>query len=254
MTTRSSLAPILFLLQTTICQAIAVSILFVVWSLSHSLEASLACSALMGFIAAHILALSPPWQILNSVLPLAIASAFAVQIPGWVFMLLFIGSLLTYAPAFWTRVPYYPTHRAAYALVLAELPIDKPFTFIDIGCGTGDLLFFLSERRPHGRFVGVEIGVLPWLIAKVKSLVSAHSAVSIRFQNMWKLNLIDYDIVYTFLSPAPMERLWQKAKREMKPGASFITNSFQTPEAATYTVPVKHERQSALYVHKIPLK
>jgi trans-aconitate methyltransferase len=138
--------------------------------------------------------------------------------------------------------------------VLAELPTDRPFTFIDVGCGMGDLLLFLSKRRPQGRFVGIEIGVLPWLIAKVKALIRGRSAVAIRFQSMWKVDLSGYDVVYTFLSPAPMERLWTKAKREMRPGATFITNSFQTPETASYTIPVKDERQSVLYVHKMPPK
>ncbi len=251
MTTRSSLAPLLFLLQTTICQTIAVSVLFVVWNLSQSLAGALVCGAVAGFIAAHLLALSPSWQILNLILPLAAASALAVQIPAWIFLILFLGSVLTYAPAFWTRVPYYPTHRAAYACILAELPIDTPFTFVDIGCGTGDLLLFLAKRRPQGRFVGIEIGATPWLIAKVKSLALARSSVSIRFQSMWNLDLAHYDIVYTFLSPAPMERLWNKAKDEMRPGTTFITNSFATPEVPSYTIPVKHERQSTLFVHKI---
>jgi hypothetical protein len=252
MTNRGSLAPVLFLLQTAVCQAIAASVLVIMWGFSQSLGVSLACSALAGFVASHALALSPPWQLLNLILPLATASAFAVQIPAWVFLLLFVGSLLTYAPAFWTRVPYYPTHRAAYALVLAELPTDRPFTFIDIGCGMGDLLLFLSKRRPLGRFIGVEIGVLPWLIAKVKAVIRGRSTVSIRFQSMWNLDLSEYDVVYTFLSPAPMERLWAKAQSEMKAGSTFITNSFQTPEEPTYTIPVKDERQSVLYVHKMP--
>jgi SAM-dependent methyltransferase len=168
-----------------------------------------------------------------------------------VFLILFLGSLLTYAPAFWTRVPYYPTHRAAYALILAELPNDRPFTFIDIGCGTGDLLLFLSARRPKGRFVGVEIGLIPWFIAKLRSLRTRSSSVTIHFQTMWGLDLGRYDFVYTFLSPAPMERLWSKAKAEMKTGSTFITNTFETPEQASYTIAVKNERQTALYVHRI---
>ncbi len=252
MTTRSPLAPILFSLQTAICQAIAASSLIIIWGVTHSFSVSLVCSALAAFVTSHILALSTPWQLLNLALPLATASAFAVQIPAWVFLLLFLGSLLTYAPAFWTRVPYYPTHRAAYALVLAELPADKTFTFIDIGCGMGDLLIFLSSHRPQGRFVGIEIGLIPWLVAKVKAFLRGRGNVSIRFQSMWRLDLSTYDFVYTFLSPAPMERLWIKAKREMKEESTFITNSFRVPEEADHTISVKDTRRSLLYIHKLP--
>lgn len=251
MSTRSSRAPLLFFLQTVVCQAIAVSVLFVVWQLVQSLPLALSSSALAGFATAHLLGLSAPWCVLNLVLPPALAAALAVQVPAWVFLVLFLGSLLTYAPAFWTRVPYYPTHRAAYALILAELPHDRPFTFIDIGCGTGDLLLFLSVRRPTGRFIGVEIGLVPWFIAKLRSLLARPSSVTVHFQTMWGLDLGRYDFVYTFLSPAPMERLWAKAKEEMKTGSTFITNTFETPEQASYTIAIKNERQTALYVHRI---
>ena len=34
---------------------------------------------------------------------------------------------------------------------------------------------------------------------------------------------------YAFLSPAPMARLSEKLKAEMKPGSCFISNSFAVP-------------------------
>jgi hypothetical protein len=36
-------------------------------------------------------------------------------------------------------------------------------------------------------------------------------------------------VIYAYLSPAPMERLWEKARAEMKPGSLFISNSFAVP-------------------------
>jgi SAM-dependent methyltransferase len=157
-----------------------------------------------------------------------------------------------YAPALWTRVPYYPTSNAAYPLILAELPTDRPFTFVDIGCGFGDLIFFLRKHRPNGTFVGVEIGILPYLVAYGKTIARRERHVTIAYQDMWKLSLADFDFVYAFLSPAAMTRVWKKATTEMKPEATFITNSFETGTAPTYVVPVKDERASSLFIHKMP--
>jgi hypothetical protein len=39
-------------------------------------------------------------------------------------------------------------------------------------------------------------------------------------------------VVYAFLSPAPMPRLWEKICAEMKPGSLFISNSFPVPGQA----------------------
>ncbi|HSX69654.1 MAG TPA: class I SAM-dependent methyltransferase, partial [Pseudomonas sp.] len=41
-----------------------------------------------------------------------------------------------------------------------------------------------------------------------------------------------YDVVYCFLSPAPMAELWTKARSEMRPGSLLISNSFEIPGVA----------------------
>ena len=73
----------------------------------------------------------------------------------------------------------------------------------------------------------------------------------VRFVSMWSLSLSEWDVVYTFLSPAPMSRLWEKVQSEMKTGSLFITNSFAVPAKANRTVVVKDERSSTLYFHDV---
>jgi SAM-dependent methyltransferase len=175
--------------------------------------------------------------------------ALAVELPAWVFLAFFLATIIIYAPAFWTRVPYYPTSKPTYALILAELPTDRPFTFVDIGCGFGDLVLFLARHRPHGVFTGIEIGVLPFCVAYCRSLLRGGGRTHVLFRSMWNLNFAEYDTVYTFLSPAPMERIWQKARHEMKPSSLFITNSFAVPATPSRTVQDKDDRKSVLYFH-----
>jgi trans-aconitate methyltransferase len=159
--------------------------------------------------------------------------------------------LLTYAPALWTRVPYYPTPKAAYGLILAELPHDRSFTFVDIGCGFGDLVHFLSTKRPLGRFIGIEVGPLPWLAATLKKLLLQRKNLEIHYRDMWRFPLAEIDVVYTFLSPAAMPRMWQKVVEEMKPGTCFITLSFPVPAQSDEVITVKDERASKLYLHRM---
>jgi hypothetical protein len=54
--------------------------------------------------------------------------------------------------------------------------------------------------------------------------------------------LAGQDVVYAFLSPAPMKQLWAKAQAEMTPGSLFVSNSFPVPGASrprlsTWTAP-----------------
>jgi hypothetical protein len=67
---------------------------------------------------------------------------------------------------------------------------------------------------------------------------------------MWRADFSQFDYVYTFLSPAAMERIWQKVSREMRPGTTFITNSFPAPHPADEELPIHDDRNGALYIHR----
>ena len=251
MTQPSSTAPLLFALSTVTAQVIGAGVAMVTWEATGSITVALAVATLTTFLVAHFLRLSAPWKLMNCALPISIASSLAVPLPGWVFLTPFLALFAIYAPALWTRVPYYPTSRAAYPLILAELPPDRSFTFIDIGCGMGDLLLFLKQHRSNGYFVGIEIGVVPYLVSTAKALLHGQGRVRVRFQSVYKTDLSEFDFVYAFLSPAAMTQVWHKAYREMKADSTFITNSFEAPVAASYQVNIKDHRKGVLFVHKM---
>lgn len=252
MTRPSPTAPLWFIVKTVASQSVAFATALMTWNITESTLSSLVMASLSALLIATLLGMSKPWRVLNVALPTAVTISFSAALPSWAFLAPLITMAAIYAPALWTRVPYYPTNITAYPLILAELPTDRPFTFVDIGCGFGDLIFFLRKHRPNGTFVGVEIGILPYLVAYSKTILSRDERVTIAYQDMWKLSLADFDFVYAFLSPAAMTRVWKKATKEMKPEATFITNSFETGTTPTYIVQVKDERASSLFIHKMP--
>jgi hypothetical protein len=68
---------------------------------------------------------------------------------------------------------------------------------------------------------------------------------------MWRTDFAQFDYVYTFLSPAAMERIWEKVSHEMSPGSTFITNSFPVPHPADEELAVRDERNGRLYIHRM---
>jgi hypothetical protein len=59
-------------------------------------------------------------------------------------------------------------------------------------------------------------------------------------------------VVFAYLSPVPMAELWEKARREMKPGSSFISNTFAVPEfPPQQTVQVDDLHHSSLYIWRM---
>jgi hypothetical protein len=250
MSEQRALTPLRFVLFSTIAQAAAAALVWLVWAASGTLSAALALGALLAFAMAHLVALPLPWQFLNLILPPAIATTLAVELPPTLFLLLLCASLCVYAPALWSRVPYYPTTRSAYGVLLAQLPSDRPCTFIDLGCGSGELLLFLAQHRPLGRFIGVEVGILPWLLSTVRARLWGRGRVLIYFRSIWSVDLSQYDFVYAFLSPAPMERLWQKVQAELNPNATFISNSFPAPATPSERISLKNNRGGDLFLYK----
>jgi hypothetical protein len=246
-----ALGPLLFLLETFLCQVIACGGAVVAWDYVPNGASAIFASTIVATTLALLLRLPTSWVAINTLLPPSIAVSLCTEIPGWFFLGPLAILLCVYAPAFWTRVPYYPTSKAAYPLILADLPPNTPFTFIDIGCGFGDLLFFLSKHRPNGTFVGIEIGVLPYLCGKARARIHGRGNVTISFSDLSRYSLSSFDYVYAFLSPAAMPRVWQKAVSEMPAGSTFITNSFETPAEATYKVDIKDSRGSTLFIHRI---
>jgi SAM-dependent methyltransferase len=42
-------------------------------------------------------------------------------------------------------------------IVLAHVPSDRPIRLLDVGCGTGSLLYRLSDALPHATLVGIDL-------------------------------------------------------------------------------------------------
>lgn len=240
-----------FIAKSALAQTLALAISIVSWPILNSIPVTVAVATITAICAARFVNLPTAWQVINCVIPAATLASLALEIPGFIYLVPLVIMALIYAPTLLTRVPYYPTQRQAYALLLAELPTDRPFRFLDIGSGFGDLLIFLSKQRPNGTFVGIELGPLPWLVARVKSALSADRNTAMLCRDMWRFDVSDFDYVYTFLSPAAMERVWTKVSNEMRPGSSFITNSFPVPAPASEELAIRDERQSKLYIHRL---
>lgn len=119
------------------------------------------------------------------------------------------------------RVPLFPSSREVWP-ALAEL-LPRGGHFVDLGCGAGGGLRRLAQDRPDATIVGVEASPLLWLLCRWRLRGTRAQAWR---GDLWAQDLARFDVVYVFLSPAPMARLWRKAQREMRPGSLLISNGF----------------------------
>lgn len=157
---------------------------------------------------------------------------------------------LVFRGAFSGRVPpYWSSNRAAQAL--AELLIHTPpAKLIDLGAGMGSLTAPLAHLLKGTLISGIENALIPWLTGYVRC--KRISNCKWIFGDFWETHLADYDVVYAFLSPEPMGKLWRKATDEMRPGTLFVSNSFPVPDVGpAFIVDVDDPRQTRLYCYRI---
>jgi hypothetical protein len=213
-------------------------------------QITLLLAMLQGGIAA-IIALrqdAPSWWIgihLGFVPLMVVVQRLEID-PYW-FLCIFLLLLLVFWRTDKSRVPLYLTNRVTAAAVTGLIPAG-PQKIIDLGCGEAGLLCQLASARPDCSFVGIEHAPLTWLIAWLRT--RHHPNITIQRGNFWVENLTEYPLVYTFLSPAPMLQLWQKAKTEMAPEAVLVSNSFEIPGiCAERVIQVSDRRATRLYLY-----
>lgn len=163
------------------------------------------------------------WQVINLFFPPLLWLTLQSEIDPLWFLAGFALLALTSLGTLRTRVPLYLSSPRAAEAVAARLPANA--RVLDLGCGLGGPLARLGKLRPDAALAGIEAAPLNWLIARLRLLGRAR----IQLGSLWNSDLSDQDVVYAYLSPAPMPRLWEKARAEMRPGSLFISNTFAVP-------------------------
>lgn len=193
------------------------------------------------------------WQLFNLLLVPSIVLYEYTSLPAGILIIACLVSILIYLPTFWTRIPYYPTSNQTYQ-VISDVLRDKfsenqKFSFLDLGCGFSDFLCYLSKNHPDSEFYGTDISPLPCIVSKIRSFFRKNLKISC--VSFWNMDFSKYDVIYAFLAPPPMEKLWEKVQKEMKKGSLFISNSFEVPHSPDKTIEINDKRKCKIMLFNI---
>jgi hypothetical protein len=211
-------------------------------------------AGLQGCFAAIVsmLLLGPRWWIpIHMGFFPAIIGATRLHLPPTVYATGFIVLALIYWSSFRTQVPLFLSNRITVYRLAIWLADERPLKVLDVGSGTGSFARRLAQMRPDWQIGGIETAPAPYLLSRW--LARKCPNLNLVRGDFWQHSLAGYDVVYAFLSPAPMEEFWRKARREMAPGSLLISNSFTIPEVTPDSViTVDDRRQTLLYVYRLP--
>lgn len=205
-------------------------------------------AAILGYAAG----LARWWFPIQLLFAPALVLMLKVNIPSGIYLAAFLIMLVVYWSTFRSQVPLYLSSKRVWQTLEELLPpakADNNFTFMDIGSGMGGVLTHLARVRPDGRYFGVENAPLPYLLSRLKIKLGKHSNCHVLWGSMWACDLAPYDVVFAYLSPVPMEQLWQKVAAEMRPGSLFVSNSFAIPQhPPQYSITLDDLHHSTLYI------
>ena len=165
---------------------------------------------------------------------------------GIFFILEVIGAVI--AP-----VPFVPVPRSVVAAIMNLLPLEHGGTLYDLGSGDGRVVFAAAHQYPQATAIGVEKAPLPFLLAWWHAHIHAHTNARTLRQDLFKTSLSNASVVFMYLMPNVLERLYPKLVKELAKGTPVISCDFTFKDReVSHIIPVLNgkKRSHTLYVYE----
>ncbi len=149
-----------------------------------------------------------------------------------------------------------PTSRRATRALARTIEKYKPGArnFYDLGCAHGALSLRIKKILPRLKIYAIDNGAVRIFFANLKSKILKRK-INFQKQNIFKIDLRNADMVYTYLWYDLMPILEKKLQKELRQGAVVITNTshFQnwqpTEKVATHSKVSKIPDFETLFVY-----
>ncbi len=219
------------------------------WALARELGAGAAwCMAAGLLLSAALAAVNEGWRrrgIAALGFPLSAgALGAAAALPAWAWLLPLLPLLLAYPLRAWRDAPFFPT--PASALQGLDAVVSPPRRVLDAGSGLGHGLAALHRLWPQAQLQGLEWSPLLAAVCRLRCRFA-----EVRRADMWAASWAGHDGVYLFQRPESMARAWDKACRELAPGAWLASLEFPVPGLAPAAC-LQRAGERPLWVYRVP--
>jgi len=127
-----------------------------------------------------------------------------------------------------TGVPFVPTPRKYFKVLFKEVKLKDSDVVYDLGCGTGSFLF-AAKKAGAKNLIGYELSPALVLVAKVLNFFK-RAEIKFICGNFMKVDISDATFIYIFLVGPVLPNIWDKIKKETKPGTIVVSLSSQIPK------------------------
>lgn len=146
-----------------------------------------------------------------------------------------------------SAVPTFPSVQKQILEVIAVSDVSEAATIYELGSGWGGLAHAIGECFPEMSVRGFEVSPLPYLVSKLRQ----RSNVRFTRADLFKLDLLDANVLVFYLSPWHAKELAVILRGALKPGTLIISSGFPLPEwEIEQTVFVQGGLENAVYVYR----
>jgi hypothetical protein len=146
---------------------------------------------------------------------------------------------------------FVPTSPIRIKALLDTLPMKRQALLVDLGCGDGRILVE-AQKRYGVRALGFEVNPLAYLFAKIRTM--GRRGVEVRWQNFWKSDFKEADVVFCYLFPDVMKDLGAKLRSELPKGARVASCNFPIPgwHPSQVVHPESDRHNDPIYIYHTP--
>lgn len=155
--------------------------------------------------------------------------------------------LLTAVIAGLKGAPWVPTKRGLIEGVVAELPIEPDMTVYDLGCGDGRVLQALAAKHPQAHYIGHELFLLPFFIAKLRTWSSKN--IRIAFKDVTRNEYPNADMIFLFWMSDSSKKLLSRITKTLRPGCLIAVEGWAPIEAEPIHI-IRPKNHIPVYVYR----
>lgn len=129
---------------------------------------------------------------------------------GTFFYVLFFLFAVSAAYASYRGAPFVPTRTKDLHQALGVVAHEsKKRHAIDLGCGTGSLLFVLANKYPDMQLHGYDVSLGPLLFGWIRKWLSprTYKNVHLHLKNLYRVDVSPADLLFVFMMPEPHTRI-----------------------------------------------
>ena len=173
------------------------------------------------------------------------------EIATWVIVIGTFLMLTTAIVSLWIQVPFVPSKMRVVHKMIEVADLKKNEVVYDLGCGDGRLLVEAGKAKDI-QAKGYEAAPIPYILAQINKLIH-RAKMNVYMKNFFNADLKDANVIFCYLGPETMTKLYGKLKKECKKGTRIISNTFSIHEAEPVKVWAKDPKQKlpSIYLYEI---